>query len=245
MGRMGGRGRRPFQEERAPFNPDSWTPKTEIGRKVKAKEIVSIEEILEQGKPILEHEITDMLVPALAENVLEIRNVQRMTDCGRKAVFRVVVLMGDGQGHAGIGVGRAPEVKPAIEQGIKYAKRNVVKIPLGCGSWECGCNTKHTVPITVKGSSGSVEVVIKPAPKGLGIAASEVVKKVLRAAGVKDAWSFTRGKTSSIYNTSMATLGALDSLNGMKIRGDWESKFEGKEESGAAAAEPAGAPASA
>lgn len=243
MGKMGGRGRKPFKAERTPFNADAWMPKTEIGRKVKSKDIVSIEEILAQGKPILEHEITDMLLPNLTENVLEIRNVQRMTDCGRKATFRVVVLMGDGSGYAGIGVGRAPEVKPAIEQAIKYAKRNIVRIPLGCGSWECGCGTRHTVPITVKGSSGSVEVVIKPAPKGLGIAASEVVKHVLRAAGVKDAWTFTRGKTSSIYNTSMAALAALDSLNGMKIRGNWESKYEAKEAEAAAVAAPA--PASA
>ena len=215
------------QEERPPFNPDAWTPRTELGRRVKGKEVVSIDEIFEQGKPVLESEIVEMLLPNLTDTVLEIKMTQRMTDCGRKATYRVVALVGDGAGHVGIGVGKAAEVKPSIEQAVKYAKRNVTTIPLGCGSWECDCKTKHTVPITVKGSNGSVHVTVKPAPKGLGIAASEVVKKVLRAAGVRDAWSFTRGRTSSIYNTSMAALDALESLNGMKVKGTWESQFGG------------------
>jgi len=210
-------------EEREAFNMDDWTPKTELGRKVKAKEIVSIEEIFESGKPILEHEIVDALLPNLAENVLEIKITQRMTDCGRKSLYRAVVLVGDANGHIGIGVGKAAEAKPAVEQGVKYAKRNIIRVPLGCGSWECGCGTKHSVPITVRGKNGSVEVTIKPAPRGLGIAASEIVKQVLRMAGIKDAWTFTRGRTRSIYNTAMATVNALDSLNKMKIKGDWET----------------------
>lgn len=218
---MGGR-----REEREPFNVEAWAPKTELGRKVKAKEIVSVEEIFESGKPILEHEIVDALLPNLSDNVLEVNMTQRMTDCGRKSTYRAVAIVGDSNGHVGIGVGRAAEAKPAIEQAIKYAKRNLLKIPLGCGSWECGCGTRHSVPITVKGGNGSVEVTIKPAPRGLGIAASSVVKQVLKAAGIQDAWSFTKGRTSSIYNTAMATLDALDSLNRMKVKGDWETKFK-------------------
>jgi len=209
--------------EKETFNIDSWTPKTELGRKVKAKEIVSIEEIFESGKPILEHEIVDVLLPNLTDNVLEMKITQRMTDCGRKSVYRAVVLVGDANGHIGIGVGKAAEAKPAIEQAVKYAKRNIMRVPLGCGSWECGCGTRHSVPITVKGENGSVEVIIKPAPRGLGIAASEVVKQVLRMAGIKDAWTFTKGRTRSIFNTAMATINALDNLNKMKIKGDWET----------------------
>ena len=214
----------PRREEKVPFNVDAWTPKTELGRKVKAKEIVSVEEIFEQGKPILEYEIIEALLPNLTDNLLEITTTQRMTDCGRKITYRAISLVGDGNGHIGIGVGKAAEAKPAIEQAIKYAKRNVLKIPLGCGSWECGCNTRHSVPITVKGSYGSVKVTIKPAPRGLGIAASGIVKQVLKAAGINDAWTFTTGKTSSIYNTAMATLDSLDSLNRMKVKGDWETR---------------------
>jgi small subunit ribosomal protein S5 len=136
-------------------------------------------------------------------------------------------------------VGKAAETKPAVETAIKYAKRNLVKIPLGCGSWECGCGTRHSVPIMIRGKNGSVTVTIKPAPRGLGIAASEVVKKVLRMAGVKDAWTFSRGRTSSIYNTAMATLAALDGLNGMKFKGDWESRLSETEQQKATGAEAA------
>jgi len=213
-------------EEREPFNVDAWNPKTELGRMVKAKEIVAIEEVFERGKPILEHEIVDALLPNLTDNILEVKMTQRMTDCGRKSTYRAIALIGDSNGHVGIGVGRSAEAKPAIEQAVKYAKRNILRIPLGCGSWECGCGTRHSVPIMVRGKLGSVDVTVKPAPRGLGIAASEVVKQVLRVAGIHDAWTFTRGRTGgSIYNTAMATLDALDSLNRMKVKGDWESRL--------------------
>lgn len=223
-GRRGGGFRRRFEEKEA-FNIDAWQPKTELGRRVKAKEIVSIDEIFELGKPMLEHEIADALLPGLKDDVLEINMTARMTDCGRKFSYRAIALVGDGNGHVGIGAGKAAEAKPAVETAIKYAKRSIVKIPRGCGSWECGCGTRHSVPITARGKNGSVIVTVKPAPRGLGIAASEIVKKVLRMAGVKDAWTFSRGRTSSIYNTAMATVAALDSLNGMKFKGDWESRL--------------------
>lgn len=234
--RRGGYSRRP--EEKVAFNMDAWQPKTVLGRKVKAKEIVSIDELFELGKPMLEHEIVDALVPELRDEVLEINMTARMTDCGRKFSYRAIALVGDGNGHVGIGAGKAAEAKPAVETAIKYAKRNLVKIPLGCGSWECGCGTRHSVPITIKGKNGSVTVTIKSAPRGLGIAASEVVKKVLRMAGVKDAWTFSRGRTSSIYNTAMATLAALDGLNGMKFKGDWESRLAETEKQTVAEAAP-------
>ncbi len=237
-GRRGGGFRRRV-EEAEPFNVDAWQPKTELGRKVKRKEIVSIDEIFEMGKPMLEHEIADVLLPGLKDDVLEINMTARMTDCGRKFSYRAIALVGDGNGHVGIGAGKAAEAKPAVETAIKYAKRSIVKIPLGCGSWECGCGTRHSVPIIIHGKNGSVKVTIKPAPRGLGIAASEVVKKVLRMAGVKDAWTFSRGRTSSIYNTAMATVAALDSLNRMKFKGDWESRLAETEQQKATGAEAA------
>jgi small subunit ribosomal protein S5 len=220
-----GRRRERRPEEKEPFNIDAWQPKSEMGRKVKAREITNIDEIFESGKPILEHEIVDALVPTVKDEVLEIKMTARMTDSGRKFAYRAIVLVGDENGHAGIGAGKAAEAKPAVESAIKYAKRNIVRIPLGCGSWECGCGTRHTLPITRIGRNGSVHVTIKPAPKGLGIAASEVVKKVLRMAGVRDAWTFSRGRTRNIYNTAMATLDALDSLNRMKFKGEWETRL--------------------
>ena len=221
-----GRRRERRPEVREPFNIDAWQPKSELGRKVKAREITSVDEIFESGKPILEHEIVDALVPNVKDEVLEIKMTARMTDSGRKFAYRAIVLVGDENGHAGIGAGKAAEAKPAVESAIKYAKRNMIKVPLGCGSWECGCGKRHTVPIKVVGHNGSVVITLKPAPRGVGIVSNEVVKKVLALAGVKDAWAFSRGKTSNVYNSAMAVYNALESLNRMKFTGSWEAESE-------------------
>ncbi|MFH1285651.1 MAG: 30S ribosomal protein S5 [Candidatus Micrarchaeota archaeon] len=197
-----------------------WIPKTEIGKRVKNKEILSLEEIFELGKPILEYEIVDELIPDLKEETLCVSVTQRMTDCGRKTQFKAVALVGDCKGHVGIGVGKADETRPAISTAVKNAKRNVISVPLGCGSWECGCKEKHTIPINTVGKNGSIEITLKPAPRGVGIVANEVVRKVLTMAGVKDIWSFSRGRTHVIYNSSMAVYNALNGLNKMKYRGD-------------------------
>jgi small subunit ribosomal protein S5 len=222
---------RRHEEER-----EEWVPKTDLGRKVMSKEIISVDQIFEMGKPILEHQIVDALVPNLKDDVIEVSMTQRMTDCGRKSQFRAIVIVGDSNGHVGIGAGKADETRPAIETGIKHAKRNLIKVPLGCGSWECGCGKRHTIPIKVIGHNGSVVITLKPAPKGVGIVSNEVVKKVLALAGVKDAWAFSRGKTSNVYNSAMAVYKALDSLNHMKFTGSWESKFEEETKAPAVAA---------
>ncbi|MEM4348133.1 MAG: 30S ribosomal protein S5 [Candidatus Anstonellaceae archaeon] len=201
-----------------------WIPKTEVGKMVKAGQITSVEQIFAMGKRILEHQIIDYLYPNLIEETLEVSSTQRMTDNGRKSQFRAVVLIGDRNGHFGIGAGKSEEVKPAIEAALKNAKRNFTFVNLGCGSWECGCGQKHSIPIKVIGKTGSVEVVLKPAPRGLGLAANEVVKKVLAAAGVKDIWSFSRGRTRNVYNMAMATASALDQLNSMRLKEGFEKK---------------------
>lgn len=212
------------RERRSDEPKPEWVPKTEIGKQVKSGQVTSLEEIHEMGKKILEHGIVDHLYPDLSEETLEVSSTQRMTENGRKAQFRAIVLVGDKKGHFGIGAGKSEEVKPAIESAVKNAKRNLVSVPLGCGSWECGCGQGHSVPIKVVGKLGSVEVTLKPAPRGLGIAANEVVKKVLSAAGVKDVWSFSRGRTRNIYNAAMATAAALEQLNTMRMKGGWGKK---------------------
>jgi small subunit ribosomal protein S5 len=200
-----------------------WIPKSDIGRLVKTGQITSLEEINEKGKPILESGIVDHLYPDMTEDTLEVKSTQRMTGNGRKMQFRAIVLVGDKKGHFGIGAGKSEEVKPAIESAIKNAKRNIISVPLGCGSWESGAGFKNSIPIAVSGRAGSVRVLLKPAPRGVGLAANDVVKKVLAAAGVKDIWSFSRGHTRSIYNTAMATKDALDQLNTMKLSKGWDS----------------------
>lgn len=213
-----------FDDEEKP----EWVPKTEIGKKVHKKEITSIEQIFDMGKPILEYEIVDALLPNITSETLEVSTTNRMTDCGRKMKFRAVVAVGDGNGHLGIGFGKADEVRPAIETATKNAKQKIIRVPLGCGSWECGCNTRHTVPINTIGKNGSVSFVLKPAPRGVGIVSNEIVRKVLSLAGVKDVWSFSRGRTKSTYNTSMAIFNALDGLNRMQYKGDWETALAEK-----------------
>jgi len=212
------RGRRPREKEAKP----EWIPRTTIGRKVKSGEINSIEEIQSMGKPLLEEGIADYLLPGLTEDTLDIMNTQRMTQNGRKAQFRAIVLVGDKNGHVGIGAGKSEEVRPAIEAAARSAKCNIICVPIGCGSWECGCKTRHSLPIRAIGKNGSVEVTLKPAPRGLGVAANPVVRKVLIAAGIKDGWSFSRGHTENVYNMAMATIHAMDSLNKMRYRGDWK-----------------------
>ena len=203
------------QNERV-FNIEEWTPLTELGKKVKAHEITSIEQIFHNGKRIEEREIVDALLPNLKSEVIEIMSVQRMTKNNRKAKYRVTAVVGDQNGHVGVGAGKDIEVKAAIENAISNAKRNVIPIIFGCGSWQCQCGTRHSLPFTTTGKCGSVEVILKPAPRGLGIVASDPVRKMLVLAGVKDLWSFSRGRTRAKYNTLMAVYKALTNINSMK-----------------------------
>ena len=128
------RGRRDRREEEKP----EWIPKNDLGKLVKSGQVTSIEEIFSMGRKILEAEIVDHLCPGMAEETLEVKSTQRMTKNGRKMQFRAIVLVGDKNGHVGIGAGKSEEVKPAIESAVKNAKRNDMSVPLSCGSWESG-----------------------------------------------------------------------------------------------------------
>ncbi|MCL4382015.1 30S ribosomal protein S5 [Candidatus Marsarchaeota archaeon] len=204
------------REEKNLFNIEDWTPITEIGKRVKSHEITSIEQIFHEGKRIEEREIVDALLPDLKNEIVEIMNVQRMTKNNRKAKFRVISIVGDGKGHVGIGAGKNIEVRAAIESSVNDAKMNIIPVIFGCGSWQCQCGTTHSLPITVKGKCSSIEVILKPAPRGLGIVASKHVKKMLELAGVKDLWSFSSGRTRSRYNMVLAVYRALQNINHLK-----------------------------
>ena len=139
-----------------------------------------------------------------------------MTKNNRKMKFRATAVVGDGKGHIGVGAGKDVEVKAAIDSAIIDAKGKVIPIIMGCGSWQCKCGTKHSLPFKATGRCGSVEVILRPAPRGLGIVASGPIKKALELAGVKDIWAFSRGRTRSRYNSVMAVYRALGSINKMK-----------------------------
>ncbi len=186
-----------------------WTPRTRLGKLVAEGEITSLDEAIASGLPLKEAEIVDILLPDLKDEVLEISMVQRMTDSGRRMKFRVTAVVGNEDGYVGIGVGKASQVAPAIQKAINNAKINIFKVQRGCGSWECGCGGDHSVPLKVTGSAGSVRVTLIPGPKGLGLVAGDVAKKVLELAGIKDVWTFTRGQTKTTINFAKATFEAL------------------------------------
>lgn len=204
------------EEERQKFNIEAWTPRTQLGKDVKEHRVTSIRQIFSEGRQIQESEVIDALLPDLKNEIIEIINVQRMTKNNRKMKFRAIAVVGDGKGHIGVGAGKDVEVKAAIDSSIIDAKSKVIPIIMGCGSWQCRCGTKHSLPFKATGRCGSVEVILRPAPRGLGIVASGPIRKALELAGVKDIWAFSRGRTRSRYNSVMAVYRALGSINKMK-----------------------------
>ncbi len=191
------------------FDINLWTPRTKLGQMVKEGKITNILDILKSGKRIMEIEIVDALVPNLQEEILSIGLMQRMHKSGRRVRYRVVSVVGNGDGIVGVGKSRAREIGQAIRKSIGSAKLNIVAVARGCGSWECGCNRPHSVPAEVTGKCGSVSVTIKPAPRGLGLVGAEVPSTILKLAGIKDAWVTSRGETRTTVNFAFAVFEAL------------------------------------
>lgn len=198
------------------YSPD-WIPKTRLGRKVLEGEITTMSEALNSGLSLRETEIVDILLPGLDDEVLDVNMVQRMTDSGRRVSFVVVVVVGNGDGFVGLGRLKGREVGPTIRKAIGTAKLNMIEIKRGCGSWECGCGTAHSLPFQVSGKAGSVVVTFKPAPRGIALAVAEVPKHILRLAGVKDAWGFSKGHTKTTVNYALASFNALTKTAQTKI----------------------------
>lgn len=204
------------RRDKPTFNIDEWNPVTELGKAVKAGTVTSVEEIFRTGKKIQEVEIIDALIPDIKSEVVEVKRVQRMTKNNRKMKFRVTAIVGDMNGHVGVGSSKDIEVKACIDGAIRNAKSNVIPVILGCGSWQCTCGQKHSLPLTTRGKCGSVEVLLKPGPRGLGIVAGKSTRLLLQLAGVKDVWSFSRGQTATRYNTLLAVMRALTNIQEMK-----------------------------
>ena len=186
-----------------------WEPRTRLGKQVAEEEITTMDEALNSGLPLKEPEITDQLLPGLEDDVLDINMVQRMTDSGRRVKFRCVVAIGNRDGYVGYAEGRDDQVGSAIQKAIGIAKLNIVNVSRGCGSWECGCGRPHTVALRTDGKAGSVEVELRPAPRGLGLAGGETVRSVLELAGIEDIWTRSSGTTRTTVNFAKATFNAL------------------------------------
>jgi small subunit ribosomal protein S5 len=172
---------------------------------------------LRSGLPLREAQIVDALLPGLHDEVLDVNMVQRMTDSGRRFKFAVTVVVGNGDGFVGLGRAKGKEVGPTIRRAIDRAKLKLVEVLRGCGSWECGCGRAHTVPFAIRARTGSVIVTLKPAPRGIGLAVGDVVKPILRFAGITDAWGFTNGHTKTTVNYAQSAFQALLALSNLKV----------------------------
>jgi len=158
--------------------------------------------------PIKEYQIVDHLVgPAMKDEVMQIRPVQKVTAAGQRTRFKTYIACGDGNGHLGIGCKTANEVANAIRGAVINAKMNVV--PIRRGYWGDNEGVPHTVPCKVTGKCGSVSCRLIPAPRGSGIVASVIPKKLLTMAGIHDVYSCSSGHTRTRGNLAMAVYYAL------------------------------------
>src|SRR3989338_8376894 len=143
--------------------PDTWKPKTSLGRMVKEGKIDNIDYILDKGLKILEINIVDILLPNLEIDFIMVgqskgkfgggkrsiwRQTQKKTAEGNKPKFAALAIVGNKNGYVGMGYGKSKETVPAREKAIRKAKLNLIKIKRGCGSWECGCKEPHSIPFT-------------------------------------------------------------------------------------------------
>ena len=190
-------------------NNNGWEPRTRLGRQVQDGDITSMEQALESGLPMKEAEIVDQLLPGLEDEVLDINMVQRMTDSGRRVKFRCVVAVGNRDGYLGYAQARDDQVGGAIEKAIDVAKLNIIEVDRGSGSWEDQPGGTNSLTRRAEGKAGSVEVEIKPAPQGLGLAGAETVRNILELAGVQDAWTSSNGNTRTTVNLAKSTFNAL------------------------------------
>lgn len=137
----------------------------------------------------------------LKEKVVAINRVVKTTSGGRTFSFSAIVVVGDGNGVVGHGLGKAKEVQEAIQKGIDDAKKNLIKVPV----------MKGTIPHEQWCKDGAAKVLIKPAAEGTGVIAGGSMRAVLEAAGISNVLSKSLG-TSNPHNVVRATVTALSKL---------------------------------
>jgi small subunit ribosomal protein S5 len=205
----------------------SWVPKTKLGREVKEKKIKNIDEILDAKKKILEDAIVDSLIHVQSDLLFigqskgkfgggkrrAWKQTQRKTKEGNVPTFATLAVVGDENGHVGIGMGRAKETLPARDKAVRQAKLGLIKVTRACASFDCACSEKHSIPFKIDGKSGSVRVTLIPAPQGTGLVVAAEMKKILKLAGIKDVYSKTFGTRGTTANLARATIDALRKTN--------------------------------
>src|SRR6476619_4580710 len=155
----------------------------------------------------------------IKDTVVSINRVTKVVKGGKNLSFSALVVVGDGHGVVGFGVGKAKEVPSAIKKGIEAAKKNLIRLP----------RQGTTIPHPILGNCGAGSVLLKPAPDGTGIIAGAAVRAVVEAAGIHNVLTKSLGSANA-HNVVRATVAGLDALKDptliARLRGKELADFE-------------------
>lgn len=150
------------------------------------------------------------IVSEFIEKVVQVNRVSKKTKGGNRIGFSVLVVVGDRKGRVGVGLGKAPNVAPAVAKGVAYAKKHLITVPM----------KGTTIPFEVRVKRGAAKILLKPAPLGAGVIAGGAVRAVVEAAGIRDIVSKalgTKNRASNVYAT-------LEALKELRKEDDYETK---------------------
>ncbi len=135
------------------------------------------------------------------ERVVRVDRTRKTVKGGRISSARVVCAVGDGQGSVGVGIGKARDVPSAIEKGMKFARKEMIRVPMD----------GYTIPHTIQCKVGGAEILLKPASRGTGIIAGGAVRQIVEVSGIRDILTKSLG-SGNVFNRAMACFKALKDL---------------------------------